>query len=310
MSKQYLTAHTIDNAHESSIYALGITADYTLTGSGSSAIKLHSTKDAAHPLVHTFIDAHKLGCHHIAASKTGKRAISAGFEGSLKIWDLENLEANGEISDANKGGQVWAIALSADGSRCLTGSHNGRVRIWDLDKEPFLQLRDYETKNIFTLCVDLSADAKLAASGHENGGVYIFNNETGRMLHSLTGLMKPVRSISFSPSSKLLAVCGDFQVIAVYDVHSGEQVFNFTGHTSWVFSIGWSETGQFLVTSSFDGKTKIWSMDTRTCVTTLGESNQPIFCASFLPKIGSGENLVTIGTAITYYREASGAGTG
>lgn len=64
----------------------------------------------------------------------------------------------------------------------------------------------------------------------------------------LLGLMKPVRDISFSPSGKLLAVCGDFQVIAIYDVHSGEQVFNFTGHTSWVFSIRWSETGQFLAT--------------------------------------------------------------
>ncbi|KAK6336034.1 superkiller [Orbilia blumenaviensis] len=309
MSKQYLTAHTIDNAHESSIYALGVTADYTLTGSGASAIKLHSTKDATHPLVHTFTDAHKLGCHHIAVSRTGKRAVSAGFEGSLKIWDLENLEANGEIPDANKDGQIWAIALSADGSRCLAGSHNGRIKIWDLDKEPFLLLRDYETKNIFTMCVDLSADGKLAASGHENGGVYIFNNETGRMLHSLTGLMKPVRGVSFSPSGKLLAVCGDFQVIAIYDVHSGEQVFNFTGHSSWVFSVGWSETGQFLVTSSFDGKTKIWSMDSRTCVTTLGESNQPVFCTSFLPKIGAGENLVTVGSGITYYREASGAGT-
>ncbi|KAK6339090.1 superkiller [Orbilia brochopaga] len=310
MSKQYLTAHTIDNAHESAIYALGVTAEYTLTGSGSSAIKLHSTRDPTHPLLHTFDDAHKLGCHHIAVSKTGKRAVSAGFDGRMKIWDLENLEPNQEITSASKDGKTWPISLSADGSRCITGSHNGRVKVWDLDKTPVLQLREYETKNVFAMCVDLSSDGKLAASGHENGGVYIFNNETGRMAHSITGLIKPVRAVAFSPASKLLAVGGDFQVIAIYDVRSGEQVFNLVGHTSWVFSISWSETGHFLATSAFDGKTKVWSIESRSCVTTLGESGKPVFQVSFLPKLGSGEDLVTVGSSITYYREASGAQNG
>ena len=32
-----------------------------------------------------------------------------------------------------------------------------------------------------------SEDGKLTASGHENGGIYIFNNELGRLLHSLIG---------------------------------------------------------------------------------------------------------------------------
>ena len=62
---------------------------------------------------------------------------------------------------------------------------------------------EYTTKGSFGLCLDTvlsqvlrfnartnerqSVDGKLTASGHENGGVYVFNNETGRMLHSLSG---------------------------------------------------------------------------------------------------------------------------
>lgn len=32
-----------------------------------------------------------------------------------------------------------------------------------------------------------SVDGRFTASGHENGSIYVFNNETGRLLHSLPG---------------------------------------------------------------------------------------------------------------------------
>ncbi len=59
--------------------------------------------------------------------------------------------------------------------------------------------------------------------------------------------MKPVRSVSFSPFGKLLAAAGDANVVALFDVVSGEQVANLTGHTSWIFSLAWSFTGEYLV---------------------------------------------------------------
>ena len=102
------------------------------------------------------------------------------------------------------------------------------------------------------------------ASGHENGGIYIFNNDTGRLFHSLagksivsifnglfverlTGLVKPVRAVAFSPGGKLLVAAGDSKVIALYDVSSGEQVANLSGHGAWVFALDWSDTGEYLL---------------------------------------------------------------
>lgn len=110
-----------------------------------------------------------------------------------------------------------------------------------------------------------SPDGKLVASGHENGGVYIFNIDTGRIFHSLPckiqvlhgwqphwyryriALLKPVRCVAFSPAGKLLAASGDSKVIAIFDVVSGEQVANLVGHSSWIFSICWSSTGEYIL---------------------------------------------------------------
>jgi len=44
-----------------------------------------------------------------------------------------------------------------------------------------------ESCNSKLTCVQ-SGDGRLVASGHENGSVYIFNNDSGRMVHSLPGM--------------------------------------------------------------------------------------------------------------------------
>jgi superkiller protein 8 len=101
--------------------------------------------------------------------------------------------------------------------------------------------------NIAPANVWQSRNGSFTASGHENGSVYVFNNESGRLAHSLAGLVHPVRSVAFSPASKLLAAGGDARVIALYDVTSGEQVANFSGHGGWILSLDWSDTGEYLL---------------------------------------------------------------
>lgn len=77
--------------------------------------------------------------------------------------------------------------------------------------------------------------------------MYIFSTETGRMPFSLSGLVKPVRTVAFSPAGKFLAAAGDSKVIVLFDTSSGEQVANLPGHSSWILSLAWSTTGEYLL---------------------------------------------------------------
>lgn len=56
-----------------------------------------------------------------------------------------------------------------------------------------------------------------------------------------------MRAVAFSPGGRLLAAAGDSKVITLYDVSSGEQVANLMGHSAWIFSLGWSDTGEYLL---------------------------------------------------------------
>ncbi|KAG9621456.1 WD40 repeat-like protein, partial [Aureobasidium melanogenum] len=300
-SKQYLQTHTIPDASPADIYSVATTSSQLITASGSSSLHVYSTaptndENNPYPLVQTLQDAHKLGAHHIAVSANGKTAASAGFGGELKVWSIDDESSQwalkGSIVDDSKtaqaknAGELWAVALSEDGQFLAATTFDGRINVWDLNTlspsgEGATKLREYETKGSFGMSVALSADGEFTASGHANGAVYLFNNTTGRLAHSLQGLVKPVRTVAFSPASKFLAAAGDAKIIALYDVKNGEQVANLTGSQSWVMSLDWSTSGENLLSGAYDGKAKVWSVERRECVATQTESDKTLWAVKW-----------------------------
>jgi superkiller protein 8 len=122
-------------------------------------------------------------------------------------------------------------------------------------------------------------------------------------------MIKPVRTVAFSPNGTRLAAAGDSCTISLYDVKHGEQVAFFSGHAAWIFSVDWSYTGEYLLSGSFDGKAKAWSVDLKTCVATHSETDKAIWCVKWLPKTGRNEGFATSGAnrSISFYREATGS---
>ncbi|RDA94833.1 hypothetical protein CP533_4332 [Ophiocordyceps camponoti-saundersi (nom. inval.)] len=293
-SKQYLTAHTVDDAHITDVFSLATTPKAVLSASGSSTLHVHDTTNGSFALKQSIPDAHKLGCHHICASADGKVAASAGFGGELTIWkvdgDTGEWHADGNVVAQGGAGEAWALALSYDGSRLAATTHDGRVNVWNISDEARPKVYEYETgspgSGSFGMCVDLSRDGKYTASG----------------------LVKPVRAVAFSPGSTRLAAAGDAGVIALYDMKHGEHVGNLTGHGSWITTLDWSFTGEYLLSGSMDGKVKVWSVERAACVATHSETDKALWAARWLPKTGKSEMFCTAGAnrSISFYREATG----
>lgn len=333
-SKKYLLNYSAANAHPTDIFSLAATPHHLLSASGSSSIKIYSTRgqtihaesteeEIPYPLVQTIEKAHNLGCHHICTNLDGNIAASVGFSGGdVKLWecngDTGEWSEKGSLGiESKQAGEHWAPALSADGLYLACTTLDGRINVYqtavitsdntDLTSAKFTQ---YETKGSFGMSVDISPDGSMTASGHQNGSIYIFNNATQRLAHSLSGLIKPVRAVRFSPANRLLAAAGDARIIALYDTKSGEQVANFTGHSSWILSLDWNWNGEYLLSGGYDGKAKIWSVDRRECVATQTESEKCLWAVRWLWHSPSARNEVFVttgaGKTLAFYREASG----
>ena len=136
----------------------------------------------------------------MSASHNGLIAASAGFAGEIIIWALDK-EADKWAQHSEiktKPGEVWAIALSEDGQFLASTTYDGRINVWDVVDAKKPKIREYETgsggSGSFGMCVDLSRDGRFTASGHQSGAVYVFNNDTGRLLYSLSGTIPRVTS--------------------------------------------------------------------------------------------------------------------
>src|SRR3546814_19935338 len=62
--------------------------------------------------------------------RSGSRAVSASFDYSLILWNLESQQAV-EVLDDHEGA-VTAVALLDRGRQALSASDDGTLRLWDL----------------------------------------------------------------------------------------------------------------------------------------------------------------------------------
>lgn len=211
--------------------------------------------------------------------------------------------------------KYWAISLSNDSTKFALSTIDGLVEVWDTEETVQRKSVLKGSKNGFGTSVDISNDGQFVATGHNDGGLYIFNTETDRLIYSIPGHSQPIRSVKFSPGNFYLAVAGDAKFISIYNVSSGEHVVNLNGHEGWIFSLSWNQAGDFLLSSSYDGKVKVWSFETMSVVNTQTDNDKPLLSCAWLDKGwgkgvigGKNKGFVTVGeeNAIRWYREAAG----
>jgi len=60
----------------------------------------------------------------------GRTALSAGFDGSVRLWDLEQGKELRQLK--GHAGGVLSVAVSPDGRTALSGGQDGTLRVWEV----------------------------------------------------------------------------------------------------------------------------------------------------------------------------------
>ena len=133
----------------------------------------------------------------------------------------------------------------------------------------------------------ISPDGKwMATCG--SGGAFLWDFQTGTMLHRLEAHQAPVLALCFSPSGVLLTGGGD-AVIRAWDAESGTELRSFVGHIGRIYNLSFAPDGQSFV-SVADSTVRVWSLSTGELLHTFSFPREGILEAKFAP---DGRRLVT-----------------
>lgn len=114
------------------------------------------------------------------------------------------------------------------------------------------------------------------------GGAYLWSS-AGEFLRSFEGHTEAVVSVEFSPNALHLLTGSWDKSARLWEVETGDEIYNLSGHVSSVNDVAFSPDGTKLLTAASDGTARIWGMDDGQEIYVFRGHVDDIFACSFSP---------------------------
>ncbi len=227
------------------------------------------------------------GVYDVTFAPDGKRFVSAGGDGTIKIWDAtdgrELMTLHGHEFP------VISVKFSPDGKRIASVCRNGKVKVWDAQSgTEMMTLTTDESLSGFLPPVWIqgqvafSPDGKKIVAPSQYGTIKVWDANSGTSLMTLTGHKRRIKAFAFTPDGKrLVSSCG-FSTLRVWDMSTGRQIRLLEGgHQGSIGDVDISPDGTRLVSASQDGTAKVWDMATGAELMTLHGHDKGVVAVVF-----------------------------
>jgi hypothetical protein len=254
-----------------------------------------------------------------AFSPDGRKAISAGADGTLRLWDSKTGKEIKRLDGHS--GRVWTVAFAPDGRRAASGGFDHSIRLWDLstgrevrrftghtdyvrsvvfshdghlllsggddrvvrlwDVDTAKEIRNFPGHDHFVWSVALSRDGKRALSASLDKTIRLWDVETGSELRRLEGHKDTVLSVAFSPDGRRALSGSTDKSLKLWDLESGQELQAFTGHKGYVHSVAFSPDGRRALSASQDHTLRLWDIASGKELRTLEGNRDQVWFVTF-----------------------------
>lgn len=188
-------------------------------------------------------------------SADGNRVITAGQDGTARIWTLTGQELARLDHD---GAIVNTATISPDGQFAATGDGLGRVRLWAINGT--LQ-QTLEAHSEEVLSVQFSPDGQYLATASRDRTAQIWDLKSQTPMAQptlqLEGHQDTVSWVAFSPNSKAVVTASHDGTARLWDLQ-GNLTVELIGHSRRITWVGFSPQGNYIATASGDNRVILW----------------------------------------------------
>jgi WD40 repeat protein len=175
------------------------------------------------PLLRLEVEQHTRQLKGIDVDKTERFLVTASADKTARVWSLPDgklLTVLRPPIAPDDQGEIYAVAMSPDGSTVAVG---GSMSVKDLDTV-----------------------------------IYLFDRQTGRVLHLLTRLEAYVTHLVFSPDGRYLAAGLGSEGIRVWRMADRERVLHDPDYKDQVYGLAFATDGR-LAATSYDGFVRLYT---------------------------------------------------
>jgi WD40 repeat protein len=218
-------------------------------------------------------------------SPDGNTIACGGFDKNVTFWNAATGEKNKVFSSLPSA--VWDISFSPDGNSLATCGIKDTVRLWDIASGSQI----WAAQSV-TTCLSLAFDpsGKVIAYGGRYGVAGVVDAATGAEIVRLLETGNPVGDISFSHDGMLLAAGRDDGMVYLWkpdDITSKDlytQPGTLAGHSDYVNGVALNPDDSLLISSSHDGTTRIWDVNTLQSLRVLEGHQNAVLRGTFNPE--------------------------
>lgn len=228
--------------------------------------------------------------YRFALSPDQTRAVISELDGTISVWDMASGESILSIPPANDRPYAdFMVAFSPDGNRVAAQRSDYTIGIWDIPTGK--QIASFTGVPSSPVLFDFSPDGKRFAAPVVPGSgetvapdlyrVNVWDIETGEVLKTFK--REGIIGAKFTPDGNRLATTTWSGILELWDLATGDKIFETTPHSNFVWSIEFSKDGKRILTTGRDRIAKILDAETGEEIRSFTGHEGTIFRAVFSP---------------------------
>lgn len=183
--------------------------------------------------------------------------VTTGFDGTVKLWNLESDQKIGELS-GHTPNRVSKAEFHPNGRHMATVCHDNSWRLWDMNRTEEILHQEGHSRPVID--ISFQCDGSICATGGQDSYGRVWDLRTGRCIMFMEGHLKSILSLDFNQNGYQLATASEDNSVKVWDLRQSKCIYTIPAHNNLISKVKFQRNGgKYILTSSYDYMLKVWA---------------------------------------------------